>query len=125
LNPPANYRNHLRGISARSFGENIRFAFRKLQREVRARRPGTAVRPNRYPIWLYQTDPESQDLPPVPGLNVSRSWDQILENIAREQRDRKYLKVVIYPCAAMQFLDPTMSCNEVSTSTDILEGIKP
>jgi hypothetical protein len=125
LNPPAKYLNQLRRISTQGFGENIRFAFRKLQRGVRARRPGTAVRPNRHPIWLYQTDPESQDLPRVPGLNVSRSWGQILENIAGEQRDRRYLKVAIYPCAAMQFLDPTMACNEVSTSTGILEGIKP
>jgi hypothetical protein len=79
------------------------------------------VHSNRHPIWLYQTDPESEDLPPVPELNVSRSWDQILENIAREQRDRRHLKVAIYPCAAIQFLDPTMSCNEVSTSSDVLE----
>jgi len=121
LNPPARYRNRLRQISTRSFGANIRFAFRKLQSGVRARRPGTAGRPNRHPIWLYQTDPESQDLPPVPGLKVSRSWEQILENIAREQGDREYLKVAIYPCAAMQFLDPSMSWNEVSTSTDVLE----
>jgi lactate racemase len=121
LNPPAKYRNHLRRISTRSFGENIRRAVRKLQREMQARRPGTAVHPNRHPIWLYQTDPESQDLPRVPGLNVSRSWDQILENIAIEQCGRRYLKAAIYPCAAMQFLDPTMSCDEVSTSTDILE----
>lgn len=125
LHPPAKYRNLLRRISTRSFGENVKFAFRKLQGGVQARRPGTAVRPNRHPIWLYQTDPESQDLPPVPGLNVSRSWDQILENIAREQRDRRYLKIAIYPCAAMQFLDPTMCCNEVSTSADVLEGMKP
>jgi hypothetical protein len=125
LNPPAKYLNQLRRISTQGFGENIRFAFRKLQDGVRARRPGTAGSPNRHHIWLYQTDPESQDLPPVPGLNVSRSWDQILENIAREQGDRRYLKVAIYPCAAMQFLDPTMSCNEVSTSTGILEGITP
>jgi hypothetical protein len=121
LKPPAKYRNQLRRMSTRSFGQNIRLAFRKLQRAVQAGRPGTAPSPTRHPIWLYQTDPESQDLPPVPGLNVSRSWDQILENIAREQRHRRYLKVAIYPCAAMQFLDPTMSCNEVSTSTDVLE----
>src|SRR5215469_2766531 len=125
LNPPSKYRNQLRRISTQSLGENIRFASRKLQGTVRARRPGMSVRPTRHPIWLYQTDPESQDLPPVPGVNVSRSWEQILENIAREQRDRRCLKVTIYPCAAMQFLDPTMSCNEVSTSTRILEGIKP
>jgi nickel-dependent lactate racemase len=121
LNPPARYRNQLRRISTRSFGENIRLAFRKLRRGVQARRAGTAAPPRRHPIWLYQTDPESQDLPPVPVLNVSRSWDQILENIVREQCGRKYLKVAVYPCAAMQFLDPTMSCNDGSTSTAILE----
>src|SRR5215472_12557209 len=121
LNPPARYRNRLRQISTRSFGHNIRFAFRKLQKGLGVRRPSTAVRPTRHPIWLFQTDPESQDLPPVPGLKVSRSWDQILENIAREQCDREYLKVAIYPCAAMQFLDPSMSWNEVSPSTDVLE----
>jgi hypothetical protein len=125
LNPPPKYRNQLRRISTQSVGGNIRFALRKLQRAVQARRPGKAVRPNHHPIWLYQTDSESQDLPPVPGLNVSRSWDHILENIAREQGDRRHLKVAIYPCAAMQFLDPTMSYSEVSTSTEMLEGIKP
>src|SRR5215469_3838549 len=74
LNPPTKYRNQLRRISTQSLGENIRFAFRKLKGSVRARRPGMSVRPTRHPIWLYQTDPESQDLPPVPGVNVSRSW---------------------------------------------------
>jgi nickel-dependent lactate racemase len=121
LNPPTKYRNQLRRISTQSFGENIRFAFRKLQASVRAKRPVRSVRPNRHPIWLFQTDPESQDLPPVPGINVSRSWDLILENIVREQCERRHLKVAIYPCAAMQFLDPTISCNEVSTSSDVLE----
>jgi nickel-dependent lactate racemase len=125
LKPPPKYRSQLRRFSTRSFGQNFRFAFRKLQRSVQPRRPDTAVRSHRHPTWLFQTDPESQDLPPVPGLSVSRSWDQILENIVREQGDGRHLKVAVYPCAAMQFLDPTMSCNEVSTSTDILEGIKP
>jgi nickel-dependent lactate racemase len=125
LNPPAKYLNQLRRISTRSLGENIRFVFRKLQKTVKARRTGTAVRPHRNPISLYQTDPESPNLPAVPGLNVSRSWDQILENIAGEQFDRRHLKVAIYPCAAMQFLDPTTSCNEVSTSSAVLEEIKP
>src|SRR5215471_20748777 len=54
LNPPSKYRNQLRRISTQSFGENVRFGFRKLQGRMRARRPGTAVRPNRHPIWLYQ-----------------------------------------------------------------------
>src|SRR5262249_57371751 len=64
LNPPAKYRNHLRRISTRSLGENIMFAFRKLQGRGRARRPGTAGRPKRHPNWLYQNDPGSPDLPP-------------------------------------------------------------
>jgi hypothetical protein len=125
LHPPSKYRDRLRRISTRGFGANIRWAFRKLQRGARPRTQVPAVAPKLHPMWLYQTDSESQDLPPVPGLNVSRSWERILENVTSEQRHRRCLRVAIYPCAAMQFLDPAMPCNDVSTFTELLGGTKP
>jgi nickel-dependent lactate racemase len=125
LNQPPAYRTQLRRISTRSFGENMRFALRKLQRGIHRKRLAPTLAAKHHPIWLYQTDSQSPDLPQVPGLNFSRSWDQMLEEIAREQRGRKDLKVAIYPCAAMQFLDPTMTSTEVSDIHEVLEGIKP
>lgn len=68
----------------------------------------------KHPIWLYQTEPSSPDLPAVAGVRFTRSWQEILDNVAQEQDRKQRLKVVIYPCAAMQFLDPSLGSGEFS-----------
>jgi nickel-dependent lactate racemase len=117
VNPTSQIRNRLRRISVMSFGEFARNAASKLGRSLRPepqRVPSTVFTKPEHPIWLYQTEPTSPDLPPVAGVRFTRSWHEVLENVAREQGGKRHLKVVIYPCAAMQFLDPALEAEKFS-----------
>ncbi len=57
------------------------------------------------PIWLYRPGNYSETLPSqIAGIRVSYSWSEILQAVRREQGDRKYLNVLLYPCAPLQCL---------------------
>jgi hypothetical protein len=79
----------------RSVGGKIRDHFRRKDPELASR-----------PIWLYQPGKPSEPLPrKVPGMKVSCSWPEILEAVRDEQAGKRNVKVLIYPCAPMQYLD--------------------
>jgi len=60
----------------------------------------------RHPIWLYRPGAQSPKLPsPIAGTEVQASWREILTRVQAEQGGRKHLKVIIYPCSPLQFLD--------------------
>ncbi len=58
------------------------------------------------PIWLYRPGNHSESLPSqIPGMRLSYSWTEILQAVRKEQAGRKYLKVLLYPCAPLQSLE--------------------
>ena len=59
-----------------------------------------------HPIWLYCPDPtHAASLPTaIPGMHVTSSWDEIVEAVRREQGGRTALRVLVYGCAALQWL---------------------
>lgn len=59
-----------------------------------------------WPIWLYRPGSPAEPLRrKIPGMKVTSSWPDVVEAVRREQAGKRNLKVVIYPCAAMQYLD--------------------
>jgi hypothetical protein len=75
---------------------------RRLAHPFGARRESTAA----HPIWLYCPDPtHAARLPAaIPGMRVTSSWDEIVEAVRREQGGRTALRVLVYGCAALQWL---------------------
>lgn len=115
INPPSALRKRLRRISVMNFGEVVRAVTSRLSRSLHfgpQRTASVLSTQSQHPIWLYQTEPTSPDLPAAAGIRFTRSWQEVLDNVAREQGQKQRLKVVIYPCAAMQFLDPSLDTEE-------------
>jgi hypothetical protein len=75
---------------------------RRLAHPFRSRRESTVA----HPIWLYCPDPaHAAGLPAeIPGMCVTSSWDEIVEAVRREQGGRAALRVLVYGCAALQWL---------------------
>jgi hypothetical protein len=57
------------------------------------------------PAWLYRPgSPDGHALPDhVAGINVTSSWNEVVDAVRREQGERQ-LRVVVYPCAPLQWL---------------------
>ena len=74
----------------------------RLAHPLGARRASSAA----HPIWLYCPDPRhAASLPAaIPGMRVTSSWDEIVEGVRREQGGRTALRVLVYGCAALQWL---------------------
>ncbi len=79
-----------------------------------ARRSVTAVREHlRYPtktgvnpIWLYCTETNSKPLPcTIADIRVEYSWPKIVQKVQDEQQHKKHLKMLVYPCAPLQFFE--------------------
>ncbi len=116
LRPPSAFRSLVRIARAKTWRQIARGVLKKVRPSDHRRKPG----PSRHPIWLYQIDPASMDLPAVPGMRIARSWEHILAAVAQEQNGKKHLRAVIYPCAPMQFFDPqaiALEVRELSAST--------
>jgi len=62
------------------------------------------------PIWLYRTGNHPEPLPSrIPfQITATSSWSEIVQAVQREQPDKKHLKVLLYTCAPLQWLDPSM-----------------
>jgi lactate racemase len=68
-----------------------------------ARRRGADTSGKR--IWLYPPGRARSTLPPnIPDLAPLYSWDEVLEQISKDHASDS-LRVVVYPCAALQVLD--------------------
>jgi nickel-dependent lactate racemase len=60
----------------------------------------------KHPVWLYRPGKHSVGLPSrIPGMMQTSQWPEVLQVIHKEQGPNKHLKVVIYPCAFLQFID--------------------
>lgn len=77
-----------------------------------AKAPGIPMNPAKtepkpeHPIWLYRPGTHPRALPStLREARVRTSWPEIIEAVQREQGRRNGLKVLLYPCAPLQFLD--------------------
>ena len=94
------------------FGQKLASAlWRRLQ--MKATKIGSSLRRGNqkgsatlHPLRLYRPS----DSPPLPSrirdIQISNSWQEIVQAVEKEQGDRRSLKVVVYPCAPLQCLDP-------------------
>lgn len=63
--------------------------------------------PAQNPIWLYRSGQHSEPLPPqIKDTRTTTSWSEVLDAVRREQSSDRRLKVVVYPCAPLQSLEP-------------------
>lgn len=60
------------------------------------------------PVWMYR--PPVADAPAlpatVPGMRVTSSWEDVVEAVTREHGGRPDLRVLVYGCAPLQWLQP-------------------
>jgi len=56
-------------------------------------------------FWLYRPEGPTTPIPPINGMRIERTWDEILRVIEREHISEKNIKIRIYPCAPLQCLD--------------------
>jgi nickel-dependent lactate racemase len=66
------------------------------------------------PVWLYRTGTYPEPLPSrIPfQIAATSSWSDIVQAVQREQPGKKNLKVLLYTCAPLQWLDPSMPRKE-------------
>lgn len=99
----------------REFGQKLATALRRRLRKKFAEigsslrrwnhKPSTAL----HPLWLYRPVCDSPLLPSrIPGIRLSNSWQEVVQAVEKEHGDRRPLKVVVYPCAPLQCLDPSV-----------------
>lgn len=70
--------------------------------------PSAQPVPKRNPIWMYRPGRHNVDLPfHSAEFQVTGSWTDILQAVAREQSSARPLKAVLYPCVPMQMLEGT------------------
>jgi nickel-dependent lactate racemase len=56
--------------------------------------------------WLYAPGAADGALPAtIPGMTALYSWQQVIDNITREQGEKRPLNVIVYPCAPLQVLN--------------------
>jgi lactate racemase len=56
-------------------------------------------------VWLYRPGQHSEPLPPrISSIQVEECWEQILQAVSVEQRGKKHLRALVYPCGPLQIL---------------------
>jgi nickel-dependent lactate racemase len=68
-------------------------------------RKGSELAEKKEYFWLYRPEGAVTPIPPVTGMRIERTWDEILRVIEREHISQKKIKVRVYPCASLQCLD--------------------
>ena len=89
--------------AARKIASRLEQKFASTFRRHGRRRAESTLKPNR-PILLYRPCRRSDPLPShISGMRVTCSWSDVLQIIKKEQGGRGNLKVLIYPCAPLQY----------------------
>jgi hypothetical protein len=58
------------------------------------------------PLWLYRPGEHEDNLPSeITGIRITSSWSQIVQAVGTEQNNRSPLKVILYPCAPLQYVE--------------------
>jgi nickel-dependent lactate racemase len=76
---------------------------------------GTPPGPAELPIWVYCTAAELPALPAARGVKVSSSWAEILDAVRLEQGGRRDLRVALYPCTPLQWIDASRAASPSET----------
>jgi nickel-dependent lactate racemase len=77
----------------------------------------------RNPIWLYRPGVHSQALPSrVAGFRITPSWEEIVEAVRMEHPSSRTLRVVVYPCAPLQYLDRSTNMDDKPLSPGATPG---
>ena len=104
MSPSRRHRRRLAALKARVLVRKPKRLVPKVLRSVSRRlaRRGPVV--GRSP-WLFRpATGNAGSLPShVAGINVTSSWEEVVDAVNREQGDR-LLRVVVYPCASLQWL---------------------
>jgi len=56
-------------------------------------------------LWLYRPEGDVTPIPPINGITIVKTWDEILKVIEQEHSSKNNIKVRLYPCASLQCLD--------------------
>jgi lactate racemase len=104
MNAPRYHSPRMMAIRARVLLARPRLLTQKICRRLSRR--GRAGRADGNPIWLYRPHVEDAARLPaeIPGIRVTSCWDEIVEAVSREQGGRDSLRVMVYCCAALQWL---------------------
>lgn len=108
----------VRTMTYEDLGRKVRS---KLHRSV-AKQPVSSSLTAAHPIWLYRPGAHSEALPrQIRDVRTTTSWPEVLEAVRKEQPSGKQLRVVVYPCAPLQSLEPQQSDAFAPQSIAILE----
>ena len=70
-----------------------------------------------WPVLLYRPGSgPTPDLPRVEGMEVTPSWESVIETIRAQHPGVRGLRVLVYPCAPLQVLDSSASRAFVSSA---------
>jgi hypothetical protein len=100
----------LRAMGAQEISRKIASRFSRILGTKGHNATGEEVQPGpsewKNPVWLYRPGNQQEKLPPIMrGIHVHESWPEIVSHVQNEQGQRDPLRVFIYPCAPLQFLD--------------------
>jgi nickel-dependent lactate racemase len=74
--------------------------------------------PFQWPIVLHRPGSAPKpELPRVGGLDFVSSWESVITTIRTQHPDERHLRVVVYPCASLQWIDGSPSPSAVSQAT--------
>lgn len=91
------------GEAGRKIASRLGRKFASVFRGHDKRKP-TSKSKSKHPIVLYRSCCRCGRLPDdVAGMKVTGSWPEVLRTIQMEQSEKKHLKVLVYPCAPLQY----------------------
>lgn len=93
----------------KTFGvkEISRKIFKRVMRKVhstKGKRLNSREQVNNHTVFLYRPGEHTAKLPSsIPGITQLTKWPEVIQAVQKEQGTRNSLKVVVYPCAPLQF----------------------
>lgn len=76
------------------------------------------------PIWMYRPGAHAGTLASS-GLVLAESWPEIVRAVQQEQNPKRNLEVCLYPCAAIQFLEPASQDRSDAAPESVAVGSRP
>jgi nickel-dependent lactate racemase len=87
------------------FSKIIKNLFFRKRRPADGNRKNAETRGETEQLWLYRPEGAITPIPPINGMRIVRTWDEILRVIEEEHSSKINIKVRVYPCASLQCLD--------------------
>lgn len=106
-------RHVLREMAVMPSGDRARRVAQTLWRKTLGRfgrrPPASGASPSLpgHPMWMYCTTEGTPPLPPAPGIAVRTSWEEVVSAVQAEQAPKHELRVALYPCTPLQWIDRT------------------